>query len=49
MPEGPEVKYITNFLNSNIKGKKLEKITTQLSLQPILSKHWVGQCTAVRH
>lgn len=27
MPEGPEVKYITNFLNSNIKGKKLEKIT----------------------
>jgi len=27
MPEGPEVKYLTNCLNTNLKGKTLEKIT----------------------
>lgn len=27
MPEGPEVKYLTNFLNNNTKNKKLKKIT----------------------
>ncbi len=27
MPEGPEVKYLTDFLSTNLKGKKLNKIT----------------------
>jgi DNA-formamidopyrimidine glycosylase len=27
MPEGPEVKYLTNFLNTNLKNKTLDKIT----------------------
>ena len=27
MPEGPEVKYLTDFLNNNLKNKKLDKIT----------------------
>ena len=26
MPEGPEVKYLTNFLNKNLKDKKLISI-----------------------
>ena len=27
MPEGPEVKYLTDFLNNNLKDEKLYKIT----------------------
>ena len=27
MPEGPEVKYLTDYLSTNLKGKTLDKIT----------------------